>query len=166
MFSNTGYGCCHLGAPTEAGALRRGIAAGFASEIAAPLVAFAGTNAVCCGEQSCCPAGYVCQNTPPWSSACVPASEPNSTNTIPATTVCTPGPLYGPDHSALPSQIVIGDSVSIGYTPVVTSLLNGSVFVQHSPYAGGGGADDTGNGLTCIEEFVHTSTMQPANWSL
>lgn len=37
-------------------------------------------------------------------------------------------------------MIVIGDSVSIGYTPVVAQMLNTTIFVQHSPWAGGGGA--------------------------
>ena len=46
----------------------------------------------------------------------------------------------------MPNMIAIGDSVSIGYTPQVAALLNGSVQVQHSPWGGGGGADDVANG--------------------
>lgn len=129
--SQSGYGCCNL------------------------------PGAVCCGEQSCCPAGTTCLNTPPYSSVCVTASNA----TIAATQVCTPG-AQNPPSKTLPSMIAIGDSVSIGYTPVVISALAGKIDVQHSPWAGGGGADDVGNGFACQRYFLRTAAYQPAKWDM
>jgi len=122
-----------------------------------------GPNAVCCGpnSQSACPEGYSCVIVPPWSSYC----EKNNVS-YPSTQVCTPGALYPANHSTLPSMIVIGDSVSIGYTPVVIELLNETIFVQHSPYADGGGADDVGNGVTCQENFLRDSMYQEQSWDI
>lgn len=54
-------------------------------------------------------------------------------------------------------MIVIGDSVSIGYTPIVAAALNGSIQVQHSPASGGGGADDVGTGVACQPYFLRTA---------
>jgi len=68
-----------------------------------------------------------------------------------------------------PSMIIIGDSVSIGYTPVVTTLLAGAagnISVQHSPWAGGGGADDVANGVSCERYFIRTAMYQNASWDL
>jgi hypothetical protein len=131
MFSTTGYGCCNL------------------------------PNAVCCGLQGCCPEGYTCQNTPPWSSACVKNNITSS-----ATQVCTPGALHPANYSSLPSMIVIGDSVSIGYVGPVTNLLNSTIFVQHSPASGGGGADDVGNGVNCEQNFLRDSMYNPQAWDM
>ena len=63
-------------------------------------------------------------------------------------------------------MIVIGDSVSIGYTPVVASALSDQVFVQHSPWAGGGGADDVGTGIVCELYLLRTSMYQSVSWDL
>jgi hypothetical protein len=69
---------------------------------------------------------------------------------------------------------VIGDSVSIGYTPHVAAKLAGKVQVQHSPSAGGGGADDTPYGAQCIlgesaghtESFLRTARYEPVKWGV
>lgn len=63
-------------------------------------------------------------------------------------------------------MIAIGDSVSIGYTPQVATLLKASVFVQHSPWSGGGGTDDVANGVNCQEEFLRTSMYEEQAWDL
>ena len=68
--------------------------------------------------------------------------------------------------------IVIGDSVSIGYTPSLAQALNSTDststrtgwFVQHSPWAGGGGAADTRNGRNCMREFLRTADYAPQRW--
>lgn len=151
-YSGSGYGCCHL------------------------------PNAVCCDRshtimptgdpvQNCCPENYRCVQTGTYSATCVPppATPPRANES--ALAVCTPGPRYAPtdkgqNPGGLKSCLVIGDSVSIGYTPNVIAALNasGTCYVQHSPWAGGGGAASTGNGLNCIEEFLRTSSYQEVRW--
>lgn len=74
--------------------------------------------------------------------------------------VCTPGAQF-PPNASLPSMIIIGDSVSEGYQPVVSANLSSQIFVQHSPWSVGGGADDINNGLNCEEEFLRTAMYEP-----
>ena len=67
----------------------------------------------------------------------------------------------------MPALIVIGDSVSIGYTPTLAKVLDTTQngwFVQHSPWAGGGGAADTRNGRNCMPEFLRTANYAPQQW--
>jgi hypothetical protein len=120
-------------------------------------------GASCCPKssttQGCCPAGTTCVLTGEYSATCVPVSG----NNITATQVCTPGARY-PPGKALPNVLYIGDSVSIGGEPVVANLSSSFAFVQHSPWAGGGGADDIGNGLNCQEAFLRLSDWELASW--
>lgn len=108
FMSQSGYGCCHL------------------------------PNASCCPAssttQGCCPSGTKCVLTGPYAATCVPDAGGKN---ISATQVCTPGALEPPSNFTVPAAIVIGDSVSIGYTPAVASVLTGKIAVQHSPWAGG-----------------------------
>jgi lysophospholipase L1-like esterase len=60
--------------------------------------------------------------------------------------------------------LYIGDSVSIGGEPVVANLSSTFAYVEHSPWSGGGGADDIGNGLTCQEAFLRLSDWELAKW--
>lgn len=82
--------------------------------------------------------------------------------------MCEAGAQYPTSASDLPAVIVIGDSVSIGYTPFVAASMNesGTAFVQHSPWGGGGGADDVGNGVRCEEWLLRTSTFDAQSWRL
>jgi len=71
--------------------------------------------------------------------------------------VCKPGALL-PMASDRLNAIIIGDSVSIGYTPHVADALQDQVFVQHSPAdVSDGGAEETAYGLQCIENFLRGS---------
>ena len=128
------------------------------------LSAAAAASAAAFSYGLCCPAGSTCKNTGTYSATCeAPGKAP-----LDALQVCTPGPL-DPPSTSLPSAIIIGDSVSEGYTPVVMSLLQGKVQVQHSPAAGGGGADDTSYGEQCIitlESFLRTSDYVTRKWDL
>ncbi len=69
----------------------------------------------------------------------------------PNSTECwSPGP--GQDISTdLPNCLIIGDSVSNQYTPVVTALLNSTCKVQHAPWVGGGSANNADNGLRNLQ---------------
>lgn len=51
-----------------------------------------------------------------------------------------------------PSVLVIGDSISIGYTPVVTTLLRDKAVVKHSE----GNAAHTNNGVEKLDQWLGT----------
>jgi lysophospholipase L1-like esterase len=76
--------------------------------------------------------------------------------------VCHPGPLPY-DAKGKPVVMVLGDSVSLGWTPQLKIMVQNNSFVTHSPAAGDGGARSTTNAVQCIDYFLATSTMQPLN---
>lgn len=130
-FSNSKLGCCPLG-----------------------------SNAVCCNDYTCCPEGTVCQDSGSGyhvQSKCIDAT--TGASKMDGLQICKPGaalPLAGDQKNCL----IIGDSVSIGYTPFVNSLLNntaGGCLVQHSPFAGDGGVEETAYGVQCLEYFLRSS---------
>ncbi|WP_223552128.1 SGNH/GDSL hydrolase family protein [Aestuariivivens sp. NBU2969] len=60
--------------------------------------------------------------------------------------------------------LIIGDSISIGYTPFVKQRLNTKAFVEHNP----GNAQHTGTGLKNIDKWIgegHWDIIQ-FNWGL
>ncbi len=96
---------------------------------------------------------------------------------------CKAGPPQ-PLATDRPNVIVIGDSVSMGYTPWVQKHLGKRVLVQHAPwgdgsaicntttdpacdpdptggYTGDGGAEETAYGLRCLDYFIHHPNGQP-----
>jgi hypothetical protein len=54
----------------------------------------------------------------------------------------------------LKNVIILGDSVSIGYTPHVAAHLSDKALVQHSPWGGDGGAEETHYGWKCLEYLL------------
>jgi len=50
--------------------------------------------------------------------------------------------------------LIIGDSLSLGYTPFVAANLSDIALVQHAPWGGDGGAEETAYGLRCLEFFL------------
>ena len=68
--------------------------------------------------------------------------------------MCKPG-AHLPPSTSLPNVLIIGDSVSIGYTPPVAAHLVAQAFVQHSPWdTGDGGAEETAYGVLCLDYFL------------
>lgn len=69
-----------------------------------------------------------------------------------------------PKKADLPQALIIGDSISIGYTPYVQELLAGRVVVEHHE----GNAGHTGNGLNRIEEWIGNTKWDVIhfNWGL
>lgn len=63
-----------------------------------------------------------------------------------------------------PRILIIGDSISIGYTPFVEDFFSGKAIVSHNP----GNAQHTGTGLKNIEEWVGTKMWDiiQFNWGL
>ena len=100
---------------------------------------------VCCPNgMTCCPKGSTCQDDH-WASTCIGAPK-EETGGLP---ICKPGaPL--PFSKTLHNVVIIGDSVSIGYTPKVTAHMASTALVQHSPYdVRDGGAEETAYGVEC-----------------
>jgi hypothetical protein len=95
---------------------------------------------------------------------CGPSQGENCTESF----VCAPGPLpWSPQPTGVRTVVVIGDSVSIGWTPVLASLTDGTntsnphIHVTHSPASGDGGARSTSDMLQCFRYRIATSTLDP-----
>lgn len=113
-------------------------------------------DAVCCGNgYTCCPKGTTCEDSgrgPQTVTTCVDASggkkAPGSDGG--GQQVCkTGGPI--PFSKTLKNVIILGDSVSIGYFPKVAAHMAGEALVQHSPWGGDGGAEETKYGWQCLD---------------
>jgi len=68
--------------------------------------------------------------------------------------ICRPSPTY---TSANKTCLIIGDSVSIGYTSPLTPMMRSSCDLLHAPYSSDGGACDTRYGLQCGEMWLSQS---------
>lgn len=121
-------------------------------------------SAVCCANKLlCCPKGTACVDTnvngwPGWAvtTTCRSAAQPTASNAMgdqPSATICKAGPPQ-PLSTTQKNVLVIGDSVSIGYTPFVAAALADVALVQHSPWGGDGGAEETAYGLTCLDYLL------------
>lgn len=115
-------------------------------------------NAVCCPNgYACCPGGTTCVptgNVTGYAQTynCTPTS--GSGPVVPNLSVCKPGPAL-PFSTTKKNVVVIGDSLSIGYTPVVAANLSDIALVQHSPWdERDGGAEETAYGLKCLPFFL------------
>lgn len=156
-FSNTKYGCCTL--PNAVCCTGKEPQAPFNYHIDA----FGGLNT---GGGYCCPTGSKCsskgcvdtQGTVADSYGCGPSQGTNCSMSY----VCHPGPLPF-DAKGSPVVMVMGDSVSLGWTPQLKALISSTSFTVHTPAAGDGGARSTTNGNRCMDYFLTTSTMEPLN---
>jgi len=144
-------------------------------------------SAVCCSNGlTCCPAGTRCVDNlptgwPSWgfTTTCEPVEDTPSTTDGAATTgsvtgkcVCKYGPPL-PPSTTLKNVLIIGDSVSIGYTPFVGKALGDIALVQHGPWGGDGGAEETAYGVQCLDYFLRSAEGVPFkadvimfNWGL
>lgn len=83
----------------------------------------------------------------------------------PAGCCCAPGPAN--ISSTLPNVLVIGDSVSRGYTPYLREGLRDVANVQHGPdNTEGGAADGSGYGQLCIDSFLRTPMHELTQWNV
>jgi hypothetical protein len=116
-----------------------------------------GSGATCCGKQpgfTCCPAGNTCVHASGGgygeTFTCVPADgSANST----AASVCKSGPPL-PMSTTKKNVLWIGDSLSLGMIPIVASNLSDIALVQHAPWGGDGGAEETAYGVRCLDYFL------------
>ena len=76
--------------------------------------------------------------------------------------LCSSGPADWTATSALPAVLVIGDSVSDGWTPVLERKLKARYVTSHSPGAMvDGGARSTSNFVNCADYLLATDTLAP-----
>src|SRR5579871_6751034 len=79
---------------------------------------------------------------------------------------CLPAliPAADKDPAKLPRVLLIGDSISIGYTPGTTKLLEGKAKVTHHP----GNAETTRNGLKMLPAWLKDGPFDVIhfNWGL
>ena len=81
-----------------------------------------------------------------------------------ASRVCRPGPPLPPPDDGRKNCLIIGDSVSLGYTPIVVGLMNSTCQVQHAPFSGDGGALDTKYALQCLHLWLVTSQLNTTHY--
>jgi len=135
-------------------------------------------GAVCCGDgYTCCPAGTTCTLSGGGYSSRATCVSPGGTSVGPGLPgggqeVCKQGgPL--PLSTTKKNVIIMGDSVSIGYAPKVQDALADIALVQHSPWGGDGGAEETRYGWKCLEYLLRAPDGTPQvpdvlwfNWGL
>jgi hypothetical protein len=78
---------------------------------------------------------------------------------------CKPGPKDPPSED-LPNCLIIGDSVSLGYTAGVAYRLRGKCKVQHGPWSSGGGAENVRYGRECVDNWLVTQAQLPVAWDV
>jgi hypothetical protein len=119
-------------------------------------------NAVACpGGYQCCPSGSKC--VPARGSGygavftCTGGAGADTTSTC----ACKPGPPLPPSKT-LKNVLIIGDSLSIGYTPYVAAALADVALVQHAPWdVSDGGAEETAYLLQCLDNWLASPSGVP-----
>lgn len=151
-FGTNGTGCCALDDP-EAVCCETPLPTGL-------------KRSYCCPKgASCGPLGCTPQPTP--RSLCGPEQGANCNVSY----MCSSGPADWTSAATATATagsavLVIGDSVSIGWTPILAALINvgspGNHTVAHSPGAMvDGGARSTSNFVNCADYLLSTATLQP-----
>ena len=110
-------------------------------------------GAVCCPNgQTCCPSGTTCSDSGTYLTTCMKGAA----KVGPGLSVCKPG-AAGAMSKALPNVLIIGDSVSIGYTCPVAAHMAKLALVQHSPFdTVDGGAEETAYGVQCLDYMLRS----------
>lgn len=110
-------------------------------------------SSISCGGYTCCPSDTTCVHTGGSGYGetfnCVKGGVVQET----AASVCKGGPPL-PMSRAKKNVIWIGDSLSLGMIPFVTANLSDIALVQHAPWGGDGGAEETTYGLRCLQTFL------------
>ncbi|KAK2559642.1 hypothetical protein P5673_017725 [Acropora cervicornis] len=84
--------------------------------------------------------------------------------------ICRPGPFHDHVSSRTSNKhsekkcLILGDSISIGYSSYVAEMLEGDCTVHHSPWSGDGGALDTNHVLKCLPLLLSSSVYEPVQY--
>jgi len=109
-------------------------------------------NAVSCPSGfACCPGGTTCRLISGSGYASVYSCDAPGGPSVTSKCPCKPGAPLKPS-STLKNVLIIGDSLSIGYTPAVAKNLSDIAFVQHAPWdTSDGGAEESEYMDQCLE---------------
>lgn len=130
-------------------------------------------NATICNNFQSCPS--VC--------SCVPlhgnASDPNDLHAVFSCVDAATGADFGvsrcsckpgaaaPPSPTLKNVLVIGDSISIGYTPFLQRELADVALVQHAPFSSDGGAEESAYALQCtLPYWLGTAAGERVAWDV
>ena len=79
---------------------------------------------------------------------------------------CKPG-APAPPSATLKNVLVIGDSISLGYTPALTAALADVAVIQHAPWSSDGGSEEAAYTLQCALPFwLSAPGGAPIKWDL
>ena len=119
------------------------------------------TTTYCPDSGICCSAQYS-----PTKFGCKLGQKGLSWPPSPTTACCMPGPQLKPSET-LPNCLIIGDSVSIGYTPTAVEDLKEICQLQHGPWdVSDGGAGATSVGVACLDNFLVTQAQESVKWDV
>jgi len=82
-----------------------------------------------------------------------------------ASRLCRTGPPKRVPSDGSPNVLVVGDSVSIGWTPHLAPMITGAQ-VQHSPDSGDGGALDTAYSRGCNSTLSRLTDQTSSGWDV
>jgi hypothetical protein len=68
--------------------------------------------------------------------------------------------------ATLKNAIWIGDSLSLGMIPHVAANLSDIALLQHAPWGGDGGAEETTYVVRCLNNFLHSPAGLPLKLDL
>ena len=108
----------------------------------------------------CCPAAHTCDaatyNKSSGTGGCLPAAPPPRNHPpIPVHGACKAGVGSLPMRTDIANAFVLGDSVSIGYTPFLSLFMRSELSIQHTPWdETDGGAGATHEGLDCLDFWI------------
>lgn len=78
---------------------------------------------------------------------------------------CKPGaPL--PPSAVLKNVLVIGDSISLGYTPFLQAALADVALLQHAPFSSDGGSEEAAYTLQCLSYWLASPAGARVPWDL
>ena len=118
-------------------------------------------NAVSCPSGfACCPEGSTCTLVSGSGYGTIyqcTGAAPPTTSKCP----CKPG-MPNPPSTTLKNVLVIGDSLTIGYTPAVAANLSDIALVQHAPWdTSDGGAEESSYFEQCLDNWLRSPSGIP-----
>jgi len=129
-------------------------------------------NATVCSHFQACPSGSTCVLRDGSANAtdlhgvygCLSPSTGASLGTSRCS--CKPGaPL--PPSPTLKNLLVVGDSISLGYTPFLQAALADVALIQHAPWSSDGGSEEAAYSLQCALPFwLSSPSGDPIAWDL
>lgn len=108
----------------------------------------------CASGYQCCPQGTTCTLISGSSYSAIYSCDAGGHRQALSKCPCKPGAPAPPDP-ARKNVLVIGDSLTIGYTPLLAQNLADIAFVQHAPWdVSDGGAEEVAYSAQCLDQWL------------